>query len=137
VVVPGTLVVFSRVPLELYISNRRIGTTDDQIILPPGRYGVSVVSTRLNYRGELTLVVRPGAVTAHTVSLPDGRVQVNTAPGAEIWVEGTRAGEAPLGPLPVSIGTREILVRHPSLGERREYVEIRYGEVAEVNVTPR
>jgi len=138
VAAPGTLAVFSRVPLELYISNRRVGTTEDsQILLPAGRYRVGLVSTRLKYRGEVTLVVRPGAVTAHTVSLPDGRVQVNTEPGAEVWVEGARAGEAPLGPLPVPIGTREIVVRHPDLGERKEYVEIRYGEVAEVNITRR
>jgi hypothetical protein len=135
---PGMLAVFSRVPLELYIANRRIGTTEDpQIVLPAGRYAVGLVSTRLKYRGEVTLVVRPGAVTAHTVSLPDGQVQVNTEPGAEVWVEGTRVGEAPLGPLPVPIGTREILVRHPDLGERREYVEVRYGEVADVNITRR
>jgi hypothetical protein len=136
--VPGTLTVFSRVPLELYVSNRRIGTTeDDQILLPAGRYRIDLVSTRLNYRGQVTLVVRPGAVTAHTVSLPDGRVQVNTEPGAEVSVEGIPAGEAPLAPLPVPIGTREILVRHPELGERRESVEVRYGEIVEVNITRR
>lgn len=135
---PGFLAVFSRVPLDLVVSGRRIGTTEDgQILLAAGRYRVGLVNTRLNYRGEVTLVVRPAEVTSHTVSLPEGRLQVNTEPGAEIWVEGARAGVAPLAPLPVPIGTREILVRHPDLGERREYVEIRYGEVAEVNINRR
>jgi hypothetical protein len=134
----GMLAVFSRVPLDLYVSDRRIGTTEDgQILLPPGRYRVRLVNTRLKYRGEVTLVVRSAQVTAHTVRLPDGHVQVNTEPGAEVWIEGKRAGVAPLGALPVPLGSREIVVRHPDLGERREFVDVRYGEIAEVSIRPR
>jgi hypothetical protein len=134
----GMLAVFSRVSLDLYVAGRRIGTTDDgQILVPAGRYRVELVSTRLNYRGEVTLEIRPAAVTAHTVSLPDGQLQVNTETGAEVWIEGERAGVAPLGIVPVSIGTREIVVRHPDLGERREFVEVRFGEVTEVSVARR
>lgn len=134
----GMLAVFSRVPLDLYVSGRRIGTTQDgEILVPPGRYRVGLVNSRLNYRGEVTLDVRPAEVTAYTVSLPNGRLQVNTEPGAEVWVEGVRTGVAPLDPVPVPIGTREILVRHPALGERREYVEVRYGEIAEVSINRR
>jgi hypothetical protein len=124
--------------MDLYVSGRRIGTTDDgQILLPPGRYRVGLVSTRLNYRGEVTLEIRSAAVTSHTVSLPDGRLQVNTETGAEVWLEGERAGVAPLGVVPVPIGTLEIVVRHPDLGERREFVEVRYGEVTEVSIARR
>jgi hypothetical protein len=134
----GMLAVFSRVPLDLYVSDRRIGTTEDgQILLPPGRYRVRLVNTRLKYRGEVTLVVRSAQVTAHTVRLPDGHVQVNTEPGAEVWIEGKRAGVAPLGALPVPLGSREIVVRHPDLGERREFIDVRYGEIAEVSIRPR
>lgn len=134
----GMLAVFSRVPLELYVSGRRIGTTEDgQILLPPGRYRVGLVNARLNYRGEVTLAVRSAEVTAHTVRLPDGHVQVNTEPGAEVWIEGDYAGMAPLGAVPVPIGTREVVVRHPDLGERREYVEVRHGETAQVTIRRR
>jgi hypothetical protein len=131
----GFLAVFSRVPLDLYLGGRRIGTTEDgQILLPSGRYRVTLVNTRLKYQGEVTLDVRPTAVTAHTVVLPAGSLQVNAEPGAGVWIEGKHAGVAPLGILSVPIGTREIVVRHPALGERREYVEVRYGEVAEVSI---
>ena len=132
------LVVFSRVPLDLYLSGRRIGSTEDgQIALASGRHRVGLVSRRLNYRGEVVLDVRPGTLTAHTVSLPDGFLQVNTEPGAEVWVEGERAGVAPFGTLPVPIGTREIVVRHPDIGERREIVEVRHGETTHASILRR
>ena len=83
------------------------------------------------------LDIRPTAVTAHTVSLPNGSLRVNTETGAEVWIEGERAGVAPLGIVPVPIGTREIVVRHPDLGERREAVEVRFGVVTEVNIARR
>jgi hypothetical protein len=133
----GMLVVFSRVPLDLFVGTRRIGTSEDgQIVMPPGRHRVAMVNTRLNYRGEVVLDVGPGAVTAHTVALPDGLLEVETEPGADVWVEGERAGVAPLGAISVPIGTREIVVRHPDLGERRSIVEVRYGERTRVMMLP-
>ena len=135
---PGMLSVFSRVPLELHVGGRRIGTTEDgQILLPAGVYRIELVSRQLNYRGTVALNVRPAVVTTHTVTLPNGSLQVNTEPGAEVSVEGERMGVAPLGPLPVQIGTREVVVTHPTLGERREFVEIRFGDVTEVTILPR
>lgn len=131
----GLLAVFSRVSLDLYISGRRIGTTDDgQIVLKPGRYRVGLVNRQLNYRDEITLDIRPGAVTAHNVSLPNGLLQLETEPGAEIWIEGERAGVAPLAAVLLPIGTREVVVRHPDLNERRAFVEVRYGGVTPMSI---
>jgi hypothetical protein len=133
--VSGMLVVFSRVPLDLYVKGRKIGTTEDgQILLAPGRYRIDLVSTWLNYRGQIVLDVKPAGLTSHTVKLPNGMVQVNTTPGAEVWIEGQLAGVAPLGPLPAQIGTREIAVKHPDLGEKREIIEVKYGETTETTI---
>jgi hypothetical protein len=68
------------------------------------------------------------------VALPEGLLQVNAEPGAEVWVEGERVGVAPIAAVPVQIGTREIVVRHPDLGERRETVEVRYGRTTVVTI---
>jgi hypothetical protein len=135
---PGLLVVFSRIPLEISVDGRRIGTTEDgQIVVPSGRHRVGLVNARLNYRGEVVLNVRPAAVTSHNVTLPEGLLQVIAEPGAEVRIEGERAGVAPLGPLPVPLGTREVVVRHPEFGERRQIVEVRYGETAQVTLLRR
>jgi hypothetical protein len=62
---------------------------------------------------------------------------VNTEPGAQVSVEGKVMGVAPLGPLPVQIGNREVVVTHPSMGERREFVEVRLGSVTQVTIARR
>jgi hypothetical protein len=58
----GWLAVFSRVPLDLYVAGRRIGSTNDdgQIVLPAGRYKVELVSKEFNYQGEVVLDIRGG-----------------------------------------------------------------------------
>ena len=93
---PGTLTVFSRVPMDIYIAGKRVGSTESgPIILPPGVHRVELVSERLNYRGTASLNIRPAAVTSHTVTLPNGRLQVNTEPGAQVSIEGKPMGVAP------------------------------------------
>jgi hypothetical protein len=132
---PGSVTFFSRVPLEIYAGGRRLGSTEDgPIAMPRGRNVVEFVSTRLNYRGEATVDVRSGFVTTHNVFLPAGMLQLETEPGAEVTIEGQRAGVAPLDALPVQLGTREVIVRHPELGERRETIEVRYGEVTHLRM---
>ena len=46
-------------------------------------------------------------------------LHINAVPWAEVWIDGERIGETPIGNLPARIGTREIVFRHPDLGERR------------------
>ena len=50
---------------------------------------------------------------------PTGKVNLNASPWAEVWVDGTRAGETPLANLEVALGTREFVFKHPQYGERR------------------
>jgi hypothetical protein len=61
-------------------------------------------------------------------------LNVNTAPGAEILVDGERVGTSPTNSLSVAIGTREVLVKHPQLGERRQSVEVVADRPVELNV---
>jgi hypothetical protein len=131
---PGMLQIFSRIPLELYENGRKIGTTDDgQVVVTQGRHQIELVNRRFNYRGAITLEVDAGQLTSHTVSLPSGRLRVSAAAGSEVWVEGEHVGAIPVGELVVPIGTREVVVRHPQLGERRQSVEVALGTPAEVS----
>jgi hypothetical protein len=66
--------------------------------------------------------------------LPEGTLFVSTEPGSEIFVEGKLAGTAPLGALQVPIGSREILVKHPRFGERRQAVDIKRGRRTDLSV---
>jgi hypothetical protein len=134
-IVGGFVAVFSRIPLEIFDGERRIGTTDEgQIMLPPGSYKLSLVNQRFGYRGQAAVDIRPGQVTAYTAPLPTGHVHLETAPGADVWVEGERVGTTPVGELAIPIGTREIVVRHAELGEGRATVEVKSDQPSEVTI---
>jgi hypothetical protein len=131
----GFLSVISRLPVEVYQGSRKIGDSGDtHILLAPGQYRVALVNTRFRYRAETEITIRPGEVTTHTAQLPSGSLIVNTSPGAEILVDGERVGTSPTKTLPVAIGTREVLVRHPKFGERRQSVEIVADRPTELSV---
>jgi hypothetical protein len=51
--------------------------------------------------------------------LPRAPLSINAIPWAEVFIDGTRVGETPLGNLPQTLGAHEIVFRHPQLGERR------------------
>ena len=128
----GLLAVSSRIPVEVHTRGRRIGTSDGgQMVLASGTHRLELVNRRFNYRDVVSVAIEPDGLTSYSVALPTGSVHVETAPGAEIWIEGERIGAAPLGDLPVAIGTREVVVRHANR-ERRQPVEVRQGEVTVV-----
>ena len=132
----GFLSIFSRVPVDVRIDGRRAGNTEDgQILVAPGSHTVLLENPRFNFKSEFKVQIKPSEVTAHTVMLPMGALLVTTDVGAEVWIEGERVGIAPLGPIAVPIGTREIVVKLGS-GESRQSVEVIYGRQAEVTLHP-
>jgi hypothetical protein len=51
-------------------------------------------------------------------------LSINAKPWADVWIDGKPAGTTPLANLQVSVGTHEILWRHPVLGERRQTITV-------------
>jgi serine/threonine-protein kinase len=78
--------------------------------------------------------VTAGKTAATKVDLPNGTLSLNAQPWAEVFVDGERVGDTPIGNLARRIGTHEIIFRHPELGERRETVVITVGKPARVGV---
>jgi hypothetical protein len=131
----GFIAITSKFPVEVYEGTKKIGVSSEgHISVQPGRHKVSLVNSRFNYRTDVELNVKAGEVTTHNLELPLGSLIVKTVPGAEIFVDGARQGSAPLGAFPASVGSREVLVRHVDLGERRTTVDVTPGDPVELNV---
>ena len=73
----------------------------------------------LGFRETRSVNVSPGQVSTITLNWPKGSMALNALPWAEVWVDGERVGETPVGNLSVPIGLHEVVFRHPELGEQR------------------
>jgi hypothetical protein len=131
----GFLSVTSRIPVEIFDGNKKLGSSDEgHILLAPGQYKVRLVNTHYGFREDVEFTIKSGEISTHAVTLPEGSLHVTTEPGAEIFVEGELMGVAPLAAFRVPIGSREVLVRHADLGERRQSVEVTSGQPTELGV---
>ena len=123
--VSGWLSVKAAVVIEIHENGRLIGTTEsDRIMMAAGRHDIELVNSTLGYRVTRSVQVPPGKVAPLTLELPLGVLNVNASPWAEVWIDGRRVGETPIGNLPMSIGPHEVVFRHPQLGEKRQAVSV-------------
>jgi len=123
--VSGWLAVKAPVAIEIRQGGRLIGTTDsDRIMMAAGRHEVELVNETLGYNITRTVQVPPGKVASINVELPMGVINLNASPWAEVLIDGRRAGDTPIGNLPIAIGPHEIVFRHPQLGEKRQAVSV-------------
>jgi hypothetical protein len=132
---PGFLSVVSKNPLEIYFRrkthrhDRRRQDRDDARHphghAPQPAHGRAQRADRRNQGGE---------VSAYTNKPATGRLVVDTAPGAEVFIDGESVGTAPLAALEVAVGERTIVVRHPELGEKRVTMEIKRDQRTEITL---
>src|SRR5205085_8834503 len=123
--VSGWLAVKAPVAMEIREGGRLIGTTDsDRLMMSAGRHQVELVNDTLGYRATKVIQVPPGKVAPLAIELPQGTINLNASPWAEVWIDGRRVGETPIGNLAIAIGPHEILFRHPQFGERKQAVSV-------------
>jgi hypothetical protein len=134
----GWLSIRAGFPLEIRAGGRVVGRNDvDRVRMPAGRHEILLVNDDLGYREGRVVQVAPGKVATVAVKAPQGSVNINAVPWAEVWIDGQRIGETPLGNLPVAVGRHVIVFRHPQLGEKRQSVSITLGAPARVSVDMR
>ena len=124
-------------PIELHVldGERLLGSSQDgPIIARAGRREFDFVNSVIGYRTRREVDVKPGQITAVTVTIPNGRLNINATPWASVWIDGTAYGDTPLGNLSIAPGEHEIVFRHPQLGERRERTLIKPDTPARVAV---
>jgi hypothetical protein len=134
----GWISVTSPVDVQLFEGGRLLGSSQtDRIMVPSGTHQLELVNEALGYRMTRSVQVAPGKVAAVPVKLPMGSVAINAIPWAEVWLDGNRIGETPIGNQPASIGSHEIVFRNPELGEKTQTVTVTLAAPARLSVDMR
>ena len=133
--VSGWVSVKAPFTMEIHEGGKLLGSSEaDRIMMAAGRHELELVSETLGYRATRVVQVLPGKVAAIAVDLPQGVMNLNASPWAEVWIDGQRVGETPIGNLSVPIGPHEIVFKHPQLGEKRQAVSVTLGAPIRVSV---
>lgn len=134
----GWLAVSSPVALDILEAGSIVGTSQSpKIMFAVGRHELVLANAALGFSARRGVNVKPGSTAAIRVDLPNAPLSVNALPWAELWVDGKRIGETPIGNHMVRIGSHDILLRHPDLGERRQTVTVSLKTPARVSVDMR
>jgi hypothetical protein len=117
----GWVSISSPIVVQILENDKRLGTSEtDRITMPAGKHTLKMVNTQLGYQSTRVVQVPASGAATLKIDVPDGVVNLNALPWAEVWIDGRRIGETPLGNFKLPIGEHEALFRHPQLGEQRQ-----------------
>jgi hypothetical protein len=134
----GWLSITVPIPVQVFEGEQFVGSTaSDRILVPAGNHTYDFVNDALGFRTSETVRIVPGQTASVAITLPRGTINVNAVPWAQVWLDGQPLGETPIGNVSWPIGTHELVLRHPDLGERRVTATITSGEPARVAVDMR
>jgi hypothetical protein len=124
--------------VQLYEDGRLLGSSEtDQLMVAAGPHQLNIVNNTLGYHSTRNVTVAAGKVSSIKLDFPKGTLAVNATPWAEVWIDGDKIGETPIGNLPVVIGSHEVVFRHPDLGEQRHLVTVTATAPAKLSVDMR
>ena len=123
-VTAGWLTVASPFEVQVLERGEVIGTSaSPRFMVPAGAHDVETINEGLGFKQSHRIDIKPGATA--TVKI-DARASMsaNARPWAEVLVDGRAVGQTPLANLSLSLGTHEIVFRHPDLGERKQTIVV-------------
>lgn len=121
----GWVTVFSPVEVRVFESGKLLGTSlDGKLLISAGTHTLELVNKSLGYRERRTVDIEPGKESVLSIEAPNGSVIIEAPDGTEILIDGQSAGVTPAGTVSAPIGTREVVLRHPTIGQRRMTVTV-------------
>lgn len=131
----GWIAVKAPAEVQLFEDGRLIGSSrSERIMTAAGRHEIEVVNEALGYRATRTVAVAAGQTASIALDWPSGLLAVNALPWADVWVDGVRVGETPIGQITLPIGSHDVVFRHPELGEQRHTAVITTNAPARLSV---
>ena len=129
----GGIRLSSPIDLEVFEGDTRLGSSATGIVsAAAGRHELDLVNSLLGFRSRQVVDIKGGQVVPLTITPPNGRININAVPWAEVLIDGKSVGETPIGNLSIPLGEHEIILRHPQLGEIRRTALVRSDVITRV-----
>jgi hypothetical protein len=123
--VGGWLSIAAPFDIEVVEHDDVIGSgATSKIMVAAGRHDITLINRSLGYQEARRIEVAAGKTMAIRIDPPKVSVSVNARPWAEVTLDGDSIGQTPISNLLVTVGTHEMVFRHPQLGERRQTVTV-------------
>ena len=129
----GWVLVDAPIDMQVLQGGRQIGTSGRRLALAPGSYDLQLRAA--DYSTAKRVEVAAGRVSRIEVNVPDGTVNLNAAPWAEVYLDGRSLGETPIANASVTAGTHEVIFRNPQFVELRQMVTVASGKATRLAVT--
>ena len=101
-----------------------IGTSaSSRFMVPAGTHEMDLVNETLGYSEHRRIEVNPGGTATIKIDAR-GALSINARPWAEVTLDGKPVGQTPIANLNVSLGSHQLVFRHPDLGERQQTVTV-------------
>jgi hypothetical protein len=134
----GWLAITSGVPMQIMENGALIGSTETpRILLPAGTHELELVNNELGYRLTRSVQIVAGQTASIGLKPPMSAISINAIPWAEVWIDGQRAGETPIGNFSIPIGRHELLFSHPDFGDQRRTVTVGVNSQQRISVDMR
>jgi len=95
-----------------------------RIMLAAGRHEITLVNRTLEYEETRRVEVAAGQTAQIRVEPPKVTINVNARPWAEVTLDGAELGQTPISKATVTVGTHQLVFRHPQLGERGQSIVV-------------
>ena len=129
----GWVLVDAPIEMQVLQGGRQLGMSGRRLPLAPGSYDLQLRAA--DYSTAKHVDVSAGRVARIEVNVPDGTVNLNAAPWAEVYLDGRSLGETPIANASVSAGTHEVIFRNPQFVELRQMVTVASGKATRLAVT--
>jgi hypothetical protein len=134
----GWLSASAAVPLQILEDGKLVGNTEsERLLIPAGDHTFEFADPALGFRTSRNVKVVAGRTQSVAIELPQAPISINATPWAQVWLDGRALGDTPIGNLTTTIGSHEVVLRHPQLGERRVTALVTMKEPARVGVDMR
>jgi hypothetical protein len=115
----GWITVAAPFEVQLFEGGRLLGSSrSDRIMVPAGRHDIDLVNDEVGLKDSRSVQVGTGRTAPLRIDPPSGTIALNAVPWAEVWIDGEKVGDTPIGNHALPLGRHDVLFRHPELGEQ-------------------